>query len=187
MAASSCPTLGEFASEETDPSARDLWAKRLGLIQGTLKLPKEKILGGGVLPHAPPLPKLGSPEDPGRIIKDWEYYKFRPYNADLTCAFNKYGPDFRWPGLNSTPVRQLLTTHHSHPGCAAEGRAPILARHRRSVEHWQSWSVRLPNTLFPTSIGRGCQSLSWGQHMILSTTRRWPLRLRSESESNSFT
>lgn len=95
--------IGAFSSSTSDKSARDLWQKRLGLTQGRLTLPLAKSIGGGVLPLAPPLPKLGGSDDPGRMVKDWGYYKFRPYESDLKCSMNKYGPDFRWPGLNSTP------------------------------------------------------------------------------------
>ncbi|KAL1507398.1 hypothetical protein AB1Y20_008240 [Prymnesium parvum] len=96
--------VGDFASPEMDVAARDLWCSRLGFTQGLLTLPKDKVVGGGMLPRAPPLIKLNDARDPGRMIKDWSFYKYRPYNSDLTCSLNKYGPDFRWPGMNNTPV-----------------------------------------------------------------------------------
>ena len=105
MASGAYAPVGAFSSSQADDTARDLWCTRLGFSQGRLTLPLAQSIGGGRLKSAPSLPKLGGPDDPGRMIKDWSFYKFRPYNSDLNCAMNKYGPDFRWPGMNNTPVR----------------------------------------------------------------------------------
>ena len=37
------------------------------------------------------------------MVKDWNFYKYRPH-SNMSCSLNRYGPDFRWPGLNNTPV-----------------------------------------------------------------------------------
>ena len=42
------------------------------------------------------------------MIKDWNFYKYRPHMSTAS-SLNRYGPDFRWPGLNNTPeVRHHL-------------------------------------------------------------------------------
>ena len=89
-----------FANGPTSDDARDLWASHLGFAQG--RLDRSAGMGGERLPTAPPLPKLGGPEDPGRMVKDWNWYKYRP-NMNMSSSLNRYGPDFRWPGLNNTP------------------------------------------------------------------------------------
>lgn len=96
------PALGAFMAEGSSSSeaARDMWASHLGFTQGRPDL--SGGIGGERLPTAPALPKLGGPEDPGRMIKDWQFYKYRPHST-MTCSLNRYGPDFRWPGLNNTP------------------------------------------------------------------------------------
>ena len=89
-----------FARGPASDEAKDLWASHLGFSQGRLE--RSAGLGGERLPTAPPLPKLGGPEDPGRMVKDWNFYKYRPH-ANMSSSLNRYGPDFRWPGLNNTP------------------------------------------------------------------------------------
>ena len=96
--------IGTFNNAPADDNARKLWAKRLGFEQARVSLPLEDSIGGKMLDTARSLPKLGGPEDPGRMLKNWDFYKFRPYNSDLKCGLNKFGPDFRWPGLNNTPA-----------------------------------------------------------------------------------
>jgi hypothetical protein len=93
-------TLGAFTRGPTSEGARDLWASHLGFAQG--RPDRSAGLGGDRLPKAPPLPKLGGPEDPGRMVKDWNFFKYRPH-ANMASSLNRYGPDFRWPGLNNTP------------------------------------------------------------------------------------
>ena len=98
--------LGPFARGANSDAAKDLWASHLGFKQGTVST--SSGLGGERLPTAPALPKLGGPDDPGRMIKDWNFYKYRPH-ANMSSSLNRYGPDFRWPGLNNTPkVRHHL-------------------------------------------------------------------------------
>lgn len=92
--------LGSFSKGEKSDSARQLWSAHLGYSQGRLSV--SAGIGGERLHSAPSLPKLGGPEDPGRMLKDWHFYKYRPH-VGLSCSLNKYGPDFRWPGLNNTP------------------------------------------------------------------------------------
>lgn len=92
--------LGAFTRGATSDEAKDLWASRLGFSQG--RPDRSSGLGGERLPTAPPLPKLGGPDDPGRMIKDWNFYKYRPH-ANMSSSLNRFGPDFRWPGLNNTP------------------------------------------------------------------------------------
>jgi len=92
---------GANASE----AAKALWSQHLGFAQGRLDVMKAGV-GGERLNSAPPLPKLGSPEDPGRMIKDWNFYKYRPHigqTPGLASSLNKWGPDYRWPGINNTP------------------------------------------------------------------------------------
>ena len=92
---------GAKASE----AAKALWSQHLGFAQGRLDVMKAGV-GGERLNSAPPLPKLGSPEDPGRMIKDWNFYKYRPHigqTPGLASSLNKWGPDYRWPGINNTP------------------------------------------------------------------------------------
>ena len=92
--------LGAFTRGKTSDDAKDLWAQHLGFAQG--RPARDAGLGGERLHTAPPLPKLGGPEDPGRMVKDWNFYKYRPH-ANMSSSLNRYGPDFRWPGLNNTP------------------------------------------------------------------------------------
>ena len=93
-------SVGQFTKGATSDAAKDLWASHLGFAQG--RVDRTAGLGGDRLPTAPPLPKLGGPEDPGRMVKDWNFYKYRPHHP-LSSSLNRYGPDFRWPGLNNTP------------------------------------------------------------------------------------
>jgi hypothetical protein len=83
--------IGAFSNAPPVEEARLLWESRLGSQQACVTLPLGESVGGHQLKPAPPLPRLGGPEDPGRMVKDWEFYKFRPYNADLRCGLNKYG------------------------------------------------------------------------------------------------
>lgn len=102
-------SVGAFAKQQggASDSAKELWSAHLGFSQGKLDV-MEAGLGGERLNSAPPLPRLGSPQDPGRMLKDWQFYKYRPH-IGLSCSLNKYGPDFRWPGINNTPqVRHHL-------------------------------------------------------------------------------
>ena len=95
--------LGAFTKQAGGVSdeAKQLWSTHLGFSQGRLDM--SAGIGGGRLQSAPPLPKLGGPDDPGRMLKDWNFYKYRPH-VGLSCSLNKYGPDFRWPGINNTPA-----------------------------------------------------------------------------------
>ena len=63
--------IGQFTKGETSDAAKDLWASHLGFRQG--RVDTSAGLGGDRLPTAPPLPKLGGPEDPGRMVKDWNF------------------------------------------------------------------------------------------------------------------
>ena len=98
--------VGAFTRGQTSDAAKDLWAQHLGFAQG--QPARDAGLGGERLHTAPPLPRLGGPDDPGRMVKDWNFYKYRP-NLPMASSLNRYGPDFRWPGLNNTPeVRHHL-------------------------------------------------------------------------------
>ena len=95
--------LGPFCGKATaSVEVQELWSKQLSLPTGPPKLGLTRGTSGGRLPTASPLPRLGSAEDPGRMIKDWNYYKYRPH-TNMSNSLNKYGPDYRWPGLNNTP------------------------------------------------------------------------------------
>ena len=95
-----------FTGGSTSDAAKQLWSHHLGFAQGRLDV--SAGIGGERLNSAPPLPKAGSPDDPGRMLKDWHFYKYRPH-ASMASSLNRYGPDFRWPGLNNTPeVRHHL-------------------------------------------------------------------------------
>ena len=63
--------VGNFTRGSTSDAAKDLWASHLGFRQG--RVDTSAGLGGDRLPTAPPLPKLGGPEDPGRMVKDWNF------------------------------------------------------------------------------------------------------------------
>jgi hypothetical protein len=93
--------LGAFTKGPSSDAAKQLWAKHLGFVQGRLSVNAE-TLGGERLPSAPPLPKQGTPDDPGRLLKDWNYYKYQS-NGSMNCSMNKFCTDARWPGLNKTP------------------------------------------------------------------------------------
>ena len=92
--------VGAVTGSHPSDAAKQLWCSHLGFAQG--RLDRSLGLGGQPQQSAPPLPKLGGPEDPGRMIKDWNFYKYRPH-CSTACSLNKFGPDFRWPGLNNTP------------------------------------------------------------------------------------
>ena len=92
--------VGAFNKGSASDAAKQLWASHLGFSQGRLDM--SAGIGGERLNTAPPLPKQGGPDDPGRMLKDWSYYKYRP-NASMASSLNKYGPDYRWPGLNNAP------------------------------------------------------------------------------------
>ena len=56
--------LGQFtssAASKADDAAKELWASHLGFSQG--RVDRSAGLGGERLPKAPPLPKLGGPEE----------------------------------------------------------------------------------------------------------------------------
>mmetsp|Transcript_57044 Transcript_57044/g.113329 ORF Transcript_57044/g.113329 Transcript_57044/m.113329 type:complete len:185 (-) Transcript_57044:255-809(-) len=91
-----------FTGGATSDAAKQLWSHHLGFAQGRLDV--SAGIGGERLNSAPELPKLGGPDDPGRMLKDWHFYKYRPHHSSLSCSLNRYGPDFRWPGLNNTPA-----------------------------------------------------------------------------------
>ena len=99
--------LGAFAKGSTSDAAKQLWSRHLGFAQGRLDI--SAGIGGERLRTAPPLPMPGSGEDPGQLLKDWNYYKYRP-NSSMASSLNKFGPEFRWPGLNNAPqIRHHLT------------------------------------------------------------------------------
>jgi hypothetical protein len=148
MASTLPRTEMQFTRGPTSIAAKELWASHLGFAQGRVEC--SAGLGGNRLPTAPPLPKLGGPDDPGRMVKDWNYCaqrprqnaasprlatrvpsarcaspaglcihahptrpsplppslaladKYRPH-ANMKSSLNRFGPDFRWPGLNNTP------------------------------------------------------------------------------------
>ena len=108
--------LGAFdgGSRQLDAGAKRFWEGSMGFEQSRMRCP----LDGA--PHAPyrPLPKQGSADDPGRMIKDSTYFMYKPYESDLTCALNKFAPEvYRWPGQNRTPVplRELARRPRAKP------------------------------------------------------------------------
>lgn len=109
--------IGAFLGTQASDDAKAMWkayrsqlqAPTIGDVAPSLGL---KAAQGNVkqrLPVAPDLPKLGGPDDPGRMVKDWAYYSYHP-RASLACPLNQFGTsnNGRWPGLNHTPV----TRHH---------------------------------------------------------------------------
>ena len=161
-------TLGTFHGTETSDDAKAMWSAyrsqlhsrvvgdgppSLGLMSGT---PRGR---GQRLATAPRIPKLGGPDDPGRLVKDWAYYAYHP-KGSLACPLNQYGTSMnsRWPGLNHTPV----TRHHlvlrpgsvgasrelsakvwtGHPSMeAGPGEQPIIAKMRQE-EVERNYQVR---------------------------------------------
>ena len=79
-----------------------LWVTGFGHRSSRLDLPLGEMVDGPPLHRARPIPVQGGPEDPGRVKKDWNYYRFRPYDSSLTCVLNKTTHDARWPGEQIT-------------------------------------------------------------------------------------
>ena len=104
----------EFTKGPTSDAAKQLWASHLGFSQG--RLDASAGIGGHRLTPVPPPPKQGGPDDPGNMLKDWNFYKYRP-NAPMASSLNKFGPDYRWPGLNSAPDNRhhLVVVPRSKP------------------------------------------------------------------------
>lgn len=114
--------LGAFTNGSTSADAKQLWASHMGFSQGRLSSGVGN--GGGRLPVAPPLPVPNSRDDAGRLIKDWNFYKYRPCSR-LTCSLNKHGLDGRWPGLNNTPANRhhLAVVQRPKPNTELDTRA----------------------------------------------------------------
>ena len=102
MSANTDPVLAALPAEVRERVERTLasYGTEAGPAESSNLFPEIPLPGEVVT--APPLPKLGGPEDPGRMVKDWNFYKYRPHHP-LSSSLNRYGPDFRWPGLNNTP------------------------------------------------------------------------------------
>jgi len=110
--------LGTFLGTEASDGAKAMWSayrsqlhsRVIGDGPPSLGLMSTEGAGKGQrLQPAPNLPKLGGPDDPGRLVKDWLYYSYHPAQS-LASSLNQYGTSMnsRWPGLNHTPV----TRHH---------------------------------------------------------------------------
>ena len=109
--------LGTFLGTAASDDAKAMWStyrtqlhsRSFGDAPPSLGLASAAGEATQRLGSAPPLPKPGGPDDPGRMVKDWAWYSYHP-RASLKCSLNQFGTSMnnRWPGLNHTP----LTRHH---------------------------------------------------------------------------
>jgi hypothetical protein len=109
--------LGTFLGKEASDDAKTMWSAYRSQLHSRVVGDVPPALGlaavnGNIAQRqrpAPNLPKPGGPDDPGRAVKDWNYYSYHP-RGTLSCPQNQYGTAAggRWPGLNHTPV----TRHH---------------------------------------------------------------------------
>ena len=132
--------LGTFLGTEASDDAKTMWsayrsqlhARPIG--DGPPSLGLMSTTAGGVgqqLKPAPNLPKLGGPDDPGRLVKDWQYYCYHPAQS-LHSSLNQYGTSMnsRWPGLNHTPVtRHHLVLRPGSVGASRELSAKVWTGH----------------------------------------------------------
>ena len=98
--------LGTFLGTEASDDAKAMWSAYRSQLHSRVVGDGPPSLGlmsstaGGVgqrLKRAPNLPKLGGPDDPGRLVKDWQYYCYHP-KGTLHSSLNQYGTSMnsRW-------------------------------------------------------------------------------------------
>ena len=132
--------LGTFLGTEASDDAKAMWSAYRSQLHshvigdGPPSLGLMSTTAGGVgqrLQPAPNLPKLGGPDDPGRLVKDWQYYCYHPAQS-LHSSLNQYGTSMnsRWPGLNHTPVtRHHLVLRPGSVGASRELSAKVWTGH----------------------------------------------------------
>ena len=108
--------VGSFIGTQASDEAKAMWSayrsqlhsRPMGDAPPSLGLPAAQGDITQRLSTAPALPQLGGADDPGRMVKDWNYYSYHP-RASLKCSLNQFGTNGngRWPGLNHTPVTRI--------------------------------------------------------------------------------
>ena len=134
--------LGTFLGTEASDDAKAMWSAYRSQLHSRVVGDGPPSLGlmsstaGGMgqrLKRAPNMPKLGGPDDPGRLVKDWQYYCYHP-KGTLHSSLNQYGTSMnsRWcataapsSGRAAPPLRP--TRMHRVPAIYPE-RTPNVSR-----------------------------------------------------------
>jgi len=119
--------LGTFLGTEASDDAKAMWSAYRSQLHSRVVGDGPPSLGlmsstaGGMgqrLKRAPNMPKLGGPDDPGRLVKDWQYYCYHP-KGTLHSSLNQYGTSMnsRWcatatpsSGRAAPPLRPTACT-----------------------------------------------------------------------------
>ena len=133
-------------SKEASDDAKAMWSAYRSQLHSRVVGDGPPSLGlmsstaGGMgqrLKRAPNMPKLGGPDDPGRLVKDWQYYCYHP-KGTLHSSLNQYGTSMnsRWcatatpsSGRAAPPLRPTACTAYlpSTPSVHRTSRALHLA------------------------------------------------------------